>query len=63
MLKPIFVMMRMFCDAAGKFGLRRFILTTQNAHSLYAQFGFVPFPLAGKTDEQTGQVILMLSQK
>jgi len=38
------IMMRMFCDAAEQFGLRRFILTTQDAHSLYAQFGFVPFP-------------------
>ena len=25
-------------------GLRRFILTTKDAHSLYAQFGFVPYP-------------------
>lgn len=38
------IMMRMFCEAAEHFGLRRFILTTQDAHSLYAQFGFVPFP-------------------
>lgn len=25
-------------------GLRRFLLTTKDAHSLYAQFGFVPYP-------------------
>ena len=25
-------------------GLRRFLLTTKDAHGLYAQFGFVPYP-------------------
>lgn len=37
-------LMRLFCGLAEDFGLRRFILTTQDAHSLYAQFGFEPFP-------------------
>lgn len=37
-------MMQIFCDMADAFQLRRFILTTQDAHSLYAQFGFEPVP-------------------
>lgn len=37
-------------------GLRRFILTTKDAHGLYAQFGFIPYPqpgrLMGKNDPE-----------
>jgi len=33
-----------FCDMADAFGLRRFLLTTQDAHTLYQQSGFTPFP-------------------
>lgn len=37
-------MMRYFCFIADQLVLRRFLLTTQDAHSLYSQFGFEPFP-------------------
>lgn len=38
------VMMKTFCTLADEFGLRRLLLTTQDAHGLYAQCGFEPFP-------------------
>ena len=37
-------MMHYFLQLITDFGLRRSILTTQDAHSLYAQFDFIPFP-------------------
>lgn len=37
-------MVTLFCELAGQFQLRRLLLTTQDAHGLYAQLGFVPFP-------------------
>lgn len=37
-------MIQYFCDLADTFGLRRFLLTTQDAHDLYRQSGFEPFP-------------------
>lgn len=37
------IMMQCFCNLADQFGLRRFILTTQDAHKLYEQFDFTPF--------------------
>lgn len=37
-------MMRLFCQLADTFGLRRFLLTTQDAHDLYRQSGFEMFP-------------------
>lgn len=37
-------MMHLFCELAKAFGLRRLLLTTQDAHGLYGQFDFVPFP-------------------
>lgn len=36
-------MMRAFCSLADAFGLRRFLLTTQDAHGLYRQSGFEIF--------------------
>jgi len=38
------LMMNYFCEMADDFGLRRFILTTQDAHSFYRESGFEPFP-------------------
>lgn len=38
------LMMQYFCMMADKYGLRRFLLTTQDAHGLYQQFGFTTFP-------------------
>ncbi len=37
-------MIRCFCAMADELGLRRFLLTTQDAHGLYHKFGFEPFP-------------------
>src|ERR1700748_1998983 len=37
-------MMRAFCHLADEFELRRFLLTTQDAHELYRQTGFEKFP-------------------
>jgi GNAT superfamily N-acetyltransferase len=37
-------MMRIFCELADRFELRRFLLTTQDAHDLYRQSGFEMFP-------------------
>jgi len=36
-------MMKIFCEIADECGLRRFLLTTQDAHGLYRQFGFEAF--------------------
>jgi len=35
-------MVKAFCNLAGQFEVRRFMLTTQDAHGLYAQYGFEP---------------------
>lgn len=48
-------MMRLFCGLAEAFKLRRFLLTTQDAHELYAQFGFGPFPWPERLMLYTGQ--------
>lgn len=37
-------LMQRFNELADAFGLRRTLLTTQDAHGLYAQFGFIPAP-------------------
>lgn len=36
--------MQLLCDLADEFKLRRFLLTTQDAHDLYRQSGFELFP-------------------
>ena len=36
--------MELLCDLADEFKLRRFLLTTQDAHGLYRQSGFELFP-------------------
>ncbi|WP_118972655.1 GNAT family N-acetyltransferase [Taibaiella koreensis] len=37
-------LMKVFCQLADRFGLRRFLLTTQDAHDLYRRSGFELFP-------------------
>lgn len=37
-------LMKRFNELADHFGLRRTLLTTQDAHGLYEQFEFIPFP-------------------
>jgi GNAT superfamily N-acetyltransferase len=37
-------LMRVISDHPDLQGLRRFLLTTQDAHGLYARFGFTPLP-------------------
>ncbi len=49
-------MMRTFCKLADDFGLRRFLLTTQDAHELYKQFGFNTFPYPERTMSRPGVV-------
>lgn len=48
-------MMQLFCGLAEAFRLRRFLLTTQDAHGLYAQCGFRPFPWPERLMLYTGQ--------
>lgn len=49
-------MMQLFCDMADEFQLRRFMLTTQDAHGLYAQFGFAPVPWPERLMHRQGVV-------
>ncbi len=49
-------LMQVFCDMADQFGLRRFLLTTQDAHGLYRQYGFDPFPYPERLLSRTGVV-------
>jgi GNAT superfamily N-acetyltransferase len=49
-------MMNMFCRLADDFGLRRFLLTTQDAHGLYRQSGFELFPYPERLMSRVGVV-------
>ena len=49
-------MMKVFCEMADSFGLRRFLLTTQDAHELYRQSGFEPFPYPERLMSRAGVV-------
>lgn len=49
-------LMKAFCDLGDEFGLRRFLLTTQDAHDLYRQSGFVPFPYPERMMSRPGVV-------
>lgn len=49
-------MMRGFCHLADAFGLRRFLLTTQDAHELYRQTGFEMFPYPERMMSRPGVV-------
>ncbi len=49
-------MMRLFCLMADEFGLRRFLLTTQDAHELYRKFNFEPFPYPERLMSRKGVV-------
>ena len=37
-------LMQVIIDYPALQGLRRFLLTTKDAHGLYSQFGFIPYP-------------------
>lgn len=49
-------MMRAFCRLADEFELRRFLLTTQDAHDLYRQSGFEIFPYPERLMSRPGFV-------
>ena len=49
-------LMAAFCELGEQFGLRRFLLTTQDAHGLYQQFQFVPFPYPERLMSRAGVV-------
>jgi len=49
-------MMHCFCRMADAFGLRRFLLTTQDAHDLYRQSGFELFPYPERLMSRPGVV-------
>jgi hypothetical protein len=49
-------MMRGFCRMADIFELRRFLLTTQDAHDLYRQSGFEMFPYPERMMSRAGVV-------
>jgi GNAT superfamily N-acetyltransferase len=49
-------LMRCFCRLADEFGLRRFLLTTQDAHELYRQTGFEMFPYPERMMSRPGVV-------
>lgn len=49
-------MMHGFCRLADEFGLRRFLLTTQDAHELYRQTGFEMFPYPERMMSRPGVV-------
>jgi GNAT superfamily N-acetyltransferase len=49
-------MMRGFCKIADTFELRRFLLTTQDAHDLYRQSGFELFPYPERLMSRAGVV-------
>jgi GNAT superfamily N-acetyltransferase len=48
-------MMEYFCAIADQCGLRRFLLTTQDAHGLYSQYGFEPFPYPERLMSRKGK--------
>lgn len=48
------VMMDIFCTLADEWKLRRFLLTTMDAHGLYSQFGFEPFPFPERMMSRKG---------
>lgn len=50
------VMMQTFCNLADEFQLRRFLLTTQDAHGLYRQSGFDMFPWPERLMSRPGVV-------
>jgi len=50
------VMMNQFCRLADQFQLRRFLLTTQDAHELYRQSGFEPFPYPERMMSRPGVI-------
>lgn len=49
-------MVRIFCTMADEFGLRRFLLTTRDAHELYRQCGFELFPYPERLMSRPGVV-------
>jgi len=49
-------LMHAFCRIADDFGLRRFLLTTQDAHGLYRQSGFEMFPYPERLMSRPGVV-------
>ena len=49
-------MMNAFCRMADAFELRRFLLTTQDAHDLYRQSGFELFPYPERLMSRPGVV-------
>lgn len=49
-------MMKGFCRMADEFQLRRFLLTTQDAHDLYRQSGFEMFPWPERLMSRAGVV-------
>lgn len=49
-------MMRAFCRLADEYQLRRFLLTTQDAHGLYRQSGFEMFPYPERLMSRPGVV-------
>lgn len=49
-------LMKVFCEMADNFGLRRFLLTTQDAHGLYRQYGFEAFPYPERMMSRAGVV-------
>ena len=49
-------LMKAFCELGEQFGLRRFLLTTQDAHGLYQQFQFAPFPYPERLMSRAGVV-------
>ncbi|KAA5535028.1 GNAT family N-acetyltransferase [Taibaiella lutea] len=49
-------MMKGFCKMADEFQLRRFLLTTQDAHDLYRQSGFEMFPWLERLMSRPGVV-------
>lgn len=49
-------MMKGFCKIADAFELRRFLLTTQDAHGLYRQSGFELFPYPERLMSRAGVV-------
>lgn len=49
-------LMTVFCAMADTFGLRRFLLTTQDAHDLYRQSGFELFPYPERLMSRPGVI-------
>jgi len=55
-------MMQAFCRLADEYRLRRFLLTTQDAHGLYRQSGFGEFPYPERLMSRPGVVYQQKSQ-